>query len=165
MEKKSTLQFLAPYAIGLIAIRLLIDTIIKQFELGYQGEFWGGVISFFIIMGFVSLTIFNYKTYNNNNQLKFIEGIKVGIGLVLIVGVIYTLYIFLIHAKLDPTYQERILELAVEEMKKNNPNADTSFLKNQNKDSNLGIAFWIIKYIFIGVLGGVVTSAILKTEK
>ncbi len=166
MEKKSTLQFLAPYAIGLIAIRLLIDTIIKQFELGYQGEFWGGVISFFIIIGFVFLTIFNYKTYNNNNQLKFIEGIKVGVALVLILGLIYTIYISVIYTKIDPTYQERLFEEASKQLLAQNPDADTSVLnKTQDNSVVFGMAMNLIKYIFIGALGSIVTSAILKTDR
>ena len=166
MEKKSTLQFLWPYVIGILAYRLVIDTAIKHFELGYQGEFCGQIISFIIMMASIFICINNYKTAHNN-QLKFVEGIKIGVGLILIVGVIFTLYLSLIHAKLiDPTYQERLVEEASKQLLAQNPDADISKLKNNKPNSiGIGIAISIVKYIFIGVLGGVISSAILKTEK
>jgi len=167
--KKSTLAFLLPYALGLLVIRLVIDTIIKQFELGYNGESYGSILALIIEVGIIFVTINNYKKFQNNNSLHFGEGVKIGVGLLLIMGTLFSMYIFLIHAKLiDPTYQERLITEATQKLLENNPNANVDTLTNSKKgdDGTLtGVAFWIIKYIFIGALGGIVSSAILKTER
>ena len=165
--KKSTLSFLLPYVLGLLIIRLIIDTIIKQFELGYNGESYGSYIAFIIEVAIIFVTINNYKKFQNNNTLHFGEGVKIGVGLLLIMGTLFSLYIFLIHAKLiDPSYQETLMEEARQKLLQNNPNANTDALtKNTEGGTFTGLAFWIIKYIFIGVLGGIISSAILKTEK
>jgi len=165
--KKSTLSFLLPYAIGLLMVRLLIDTLIKQLELGYQGESYGSIIAFFIEVIVIFITINNFKKFQNNNTLYFGEGVKIGVGLLLIMGTLFSVYIFLIHAKLiDPTYQERLIAEASLKMLENNPNADVAALEKGNEGGTFtGLAFWIIKYIFIGALGGIASSAILKTER
>lgn len=165
--KKSTLSFLLPYAMGLLAIRLVIDTLIKQLELGYNGESYGSFIAFIIEVGVIFVTINNFKKFQNNNTLHFGEGVKIGVGLLLIMGTLFSLYIFLIHAKLiDPNYQETLIEEARKKLLENNPNANTDVLSSNAEGGTLtGVAFWIIKYIFIGALGGIISSAILKTER
>ncbi|WP_010522288.1 DUF4199 domain-containing protein [Aquimarina agarivorans] len=163
--KKSTLHFLLPYALGLLVIRLLMDTLIKQLELGYQGESYGSFVALFIELSVVFVAIRNYKTFQNNNQLLFSEGVKIGVGLVLIMGTLFSVYIFLIHANfIDPDYQQKIVDEAVSVMSKNNPQADTTSLTKEAPSSFTGLAFWILKYAFIGALGGIVSAAILKTE-
>lgn len=162
--KKSTLSFLLPYAIGLLVIRLVIDTIIKQLELGYNGESYGSYISFIIEVALIFVTINNFKKFQNNNQLKFTEGVKIGVGLLLIVGVIFSIYL-VIHGKyIDPTYQERLTEEAIKKLNTINPEANTEMLKKGQSGSMIGLFMSILKYIFIGVLGGIISSAILKTE-
>ncbi len=162
--KKSTLSFLLPYALGLLVVRLLIDTLIKQLELGYDGESYGSYISFIIEVALIFVTINNFKKFQNNNQLKFTEGIKIGVGLLLIVGVIFSIYL-VIHGKyIDPTYQERLTEEAIKKLNTVNPEANTEMLKKGQSGSIIGLFISILKYIFIGVLGGIISSAILKTE-
>ncbi len=159
-------RFILPYTLILLTIRLTIDVIIKYFELGYQGESYGGLLAFVIELGFIFVTIKKLKA-TNNGSLKFTDGIKVGTALMLIVGLIFTLYISLIHNQIiDPTYQERLVAEATQKLLEQNPEADTSILK-QDKDANtyIGIGFSVIKYILIGAIGGIISSAILKTEK
>ncbi len=163
--KKSTFQFLLPYALGLLAIRLVMDTLIKQLELGYQGESYGSFVALFIELAIVFITIKNYKSFQNKGKLLFSEGVKIGVGLVLIMGTLFSVYIFLIHANfIDPDYQQKLVEEAITVMTKNNPNADTSSLTKEAPSSFTGLAFWILKYAFIGALGGIISAAILKTE-
>lgn len=163
--KKSTLSFLLPYALGLLTIRLIIDTLIKQLELGYNGESYGSYISFIIEAALIFITINNFKKFQNNNKLHFIEGIKIGVGLMLIVGVLFSTYLVLHGKYIDPTYQERLTEEAIKKLNTINPEANTEMLKKGQSGSFVGLFMSILKYIFIGVLGSIVSSAILKTEQ
>ena len=161
--KKSTLAFLLPYAIGLLIIRLIIDTIIKQFELGYNGESYGSYISFIIEAALIFVTINNYKKFQSNNKLHFAEGVKIGVALMLIVGVFFSIYL-VVHGKyIDPDYQQRLTEEAIKKL--NNPQVTTETLKRGESGSIIGLFMSILKYIFIGALGGIISSAILKTEQ
>lgn len=162
--KKSTLQFILPYAIGLLIVRLLIDILIKQMQWGYQGESYGGLISLFVALAFIFITIKNYKDFENGGTLLFSEGVKVGVALLLIVGVIFSIYL-VIHGKyIDPGYQERLTQEAIEKLSLNNPNVNTDMLKKGESGSLIGLFMSILKYIFIGALGSVISTAFLKSE-
>lgn len=167
MEKKSKsiLSFLLPYAIGILVVRLIIDTIIKQFNLGYQGESYGGFIALVIELALIFITIRNFKKYANNGNLKFSEGVRVGVGLLLIVGILFTTYLTLHGKFIDPTYQEKLTQEAAEMLTAKDPNADVSPLTNSKPNLMVGFFMSLLKYIFIGAFGGIVCTAILKTER
>jgi len=132
----------------------------------HQGESYGSIIAFFIECAIVFVTINNYKKFQNNNSLHFGEGVKIGVGLLLVMGTLFSVYIFLIHAKLiDPSYQETLIAEATQKMLENNPDANVDALNTKSEGGTFtGLAFWIIKYIFIGAIAGTISSAILKTE-
>ncbi len=164
MQQKNTFQFILPYAIALFSIRLFLDIIIKQFQLGYQGESYGGLLAFAIEVGVIFYTTFKYKQWLNG-EMKFAEGVKIGVSLMLLVGILFSTYLFIHHTFIDPTYQERLVAQANAIMKANSPEVDTSLLENKDPNAVLGFGMSIIKYIFIGALGGIISAAILKTEK
>ena len=148
-------------------IRLLIDSMIKYFEWGYDGESYGGILCFFIEIATIFLCVYHYKTKVNNNTLLFSQGVKVGVGLLLCVGVLFSVYVFIIHGKyIDPNYQQKLIEEASQRLLEHNPNADLGTLNTpkDTKSTYIGLAFWVIKYIFIGLIGGVVSAMTLKTE-
>lgn len=165
MQQKSTFQFILPYAIALFGIRLAIDTIIKQFHLGYLGEYYGGLIALFIELGIVFLATYKYKTWLNG-EMKFAEGVKIGLGLMLILGILFSAYLFIHNEFIDPTYQKRIAEIANEKLQSQNPNSQL-IMKPNAKEPNVlaGYGISIMRFIFIGVFGGILSAAILKTEK
>ncbi len=164
MQQKNTFQFILPYAIALFGIRLIIDILVKQLGLGYTGESYGGFISFAIEIGFIFFTTFKYKKWLNG-EMKFSEGVKIGVGLMLLVGIFFSMYLYIHNQFIDPTYQERLVAEANALMKANMPEIDTTALEGKQPNAALGFGMSIIKYIFIGAFGGIVSAAILKTEK
>lgn len=164
MQQKNTFQFILPYAIALCGIRLVIDIIIKQFQLGYQGESYGGMIAFFLEMGMIFYTTFRYKKWLNG-EMKFMDGLKIGVGLMLLVGVLFSFYIYVHHTFIDPTYQERLVAEANKLMQMKMPEVDTQALSQRKPNPAIGFGMSILKYVFIGAFGGVISSAILKTDK
>ena len=167
MEKnqKSILSFLLPYAICLFVIRLVIDLIIKQFQLGYQGESYGGFIALIIEIAIIFVSINNYKKFRNNNELKFSEGVRVGVGLLLIMGVLFTTYLTIYGKYIDPEYQKRLAKEAANILSQKNPETNINELINREPKLIVGFFMSLLKYIFIGAFGGIVSAAILKTEK
>ncbi len=161
MQQKSTFQFILPYAIALFGIRLVMDIIIKQFGLGYEGESYGGIVAFFIEIGAIFFTTFKYKKWLNG-EMRFSEGVKIGVGLMLLIGAFFSLYLFIHHKFIDPTYQEKLVAEASAVMHKELPNVNAEDLK---PNAILGFSMSILKYIFIGAFGGIISAAILKTEK
>ena len=164
-EKKSLFAFLLPYAIGLLVIRLTIDTLIKSSGWGWNGEFYGSLFSFFIELAIIFLAIRNYKLFQNSGKLLFSEGVKIGVGLLLIVGIAFSIYLSFIHGMyIDPDYQQNIAEEAAKVMQQRDPNADTTAITKKPSSPFIGFGMSILKYIFIGAFGGIISSAILKTE-
>jgi len=164
-KQKSILSFLLPYAIGLFLIRFIIDIIIKQFNLGYQGESYGSFVALGVEIAIIFVCINNYKKFRNNNELKFTEGVRVGVGLMLIMGILFTAYLT-IHGKfIDPTYQEKIAQEAAKLLAEKNPTANIDQLTERKPNLAVGFFMSLLKYIFIGAFGGIICSAILKTEK
>lgn len=164
-KKKTLLAFLLPYAIGLLIVRLGIDTIIKSSGWGWNGEFYGGLFSFFIELSIIFLAIRNYKIFQNSGKLLFSEGVKIGVGLLLIVGIAFSIYISFVHGMyIDPDYQQNIAQEAAKVMQQNDPNANTTALTQKPSSPFVGFGMSILKYIFIGAFGGIISAAILKTE-
>ncbi len=155
---KNTFQFLWPYILGLLIIRLGIDVIIKQFIPTLSGASLGQGISLVVELIFLFLTINNYKKFKNNGSLMFSEGIKVGLGLILVFGITFSIYIVLHGKYIDPTYQENIAREFAEK-------AGQEYHEAKDNMVFIGLASSVIRYIFIGALGSIICSAILKTEK
>jgi len=89
--------------------------------------------------------------------LLFSQGVRIGVGLMVLVGTLFSIYIVLHGKYIDPTYQEK---LAHEVAKANG-------IPYQEGRANAftGVSLSILRYIFIGAFGSVISSAILKTEK
>lgn len=159
MEKsaKNIFSFLWPYVTGLLGIRFAMDTLIKQMHWGYQGESVGGIIALIIALGFIFLTINNYKKFSNKGQLLFSEGVRVGVGLMLLVGTLFSVYLILHGKFIDPTYQEKLAQEAALVTGANYTKTNTNVF--------IGLSLSILRYIFLGAFGAVISAAILKTEK
>ncbi len=155
---KNTFQFLWPYILGLLIIRLGIDVIIKQFVPTLSGASLGQGISLVVELLFLFLTINNYKKFKNNGSLMFSEGIKIGMGLILVFGILFSIYVVLHGFYIDPQYQENIAREFAEK-------AGQEYKKAANNMAFIGLASSIIRYVFIGAFGSIICSAILKTEK
>lgn len=159
MEKsvKNLFSFLIPYAVGLLVIRIVIDIIIKQMEWGYQGESYGGMFALVIELAFIFLVINNYKKFNNEGQLLFSQGVRVGVALMILMGTMFSIYVVLHGKYIDPTYQAKLAQEVA---------AATKVPYNEgNANALSGVSLSIIRYIFIGAFGAVISAAILKTEK
>lgn len=153
---KNLFAFLLPYALGLLAIRIAIDTLIKQMEWGYQGESYGGMIALVIELAFIFIVINNYKKFKNEGKLLFSQGVRVGVGLMVLMGAMFSIYIVLHGKFIDPEYQAKLAKEVAELTKVpyNEGNANTFS----------GLSLSVLRYIFIGAFGAVISSAILKTE-
>lgn len=154
---KNAFAFLLPYAVGLLVVRIAIDTLIKQMEWGYQGESYGGMISLVIELGFIFIAINNYKKFKNQGKLLFSQGVRIGVGLMIFMGTLFSIYVVLHGKYIDPEYQAKLAR-EVAELTKVPYNEGNSNTFN-------GLSISILRYVFIGAFGAVISSAILKTEK
>ena len=156
-----TLSFILPYAIGLFCIRLVIDCIVKYSNWGYDGESLAGILSF-VIEAIVIVLVVMKSSDLLGKKFNITQGIKVAIGLMAILGVLFSFYLFFIHGKfIDPEYQvgiirEGMIRIHPEDTVKiiNTPNAELQ------QDSFIGFPLWILKYVFIGAFIGIPTSII-----
>ncbi len=154
---KNAFAFLLPYAVGLLLIRIAIDTLIKQMEWGYQGESYGGMVALIIELGFIFLTINNYKKFRNEGELLFSQGVRIGVGLMIFMGTLFSVYVVLHGKYIDPEYQAKLAQEVA---------TLTQVPYNEgNSNAFNGLSISILRYVFIGALGAVISSAILKTEK
>ena len=153
-------SFLFSYIILIFGIRLGIDVCVKYFQWGYNGESYAGMLSF-LVEAFVIVFMLKDLKKQLGNHFTSIDGIKASVGLMLVAGALFSIYIFLIHAKyIDVTYQQRIVQEFITHAQKTNPNMNTEIYERPTNAMS-GLALWILKYIFIGAIVGIPTSIFL----
>ena len=154
----STANFLFPYILVLLAIRLLIDTVVKYYQWGYNGESYAGILAFFFQAICIVIAVLQYKK-KSDYSFTVLSGVKISIGLMSVVGLLFSFYIFYIHNNyIDPSYQQRIHQEFITHLKIANPQMDTTVVEGKAPNAVLGFPLWVLKYIFIGAVVGIPTS-------
>lgn len=154
----STAKFLFPYIVGLLGVRLIIDIVVKYYQWGYNGESYASMLAFLFQALFIIVAVLQYKK-KLDRSFTVSSGVKVSIGLMSVVGLLFSFYIFFIHnTYIDPDYQQRIHQELITHLKIANPQMDTTMVEKNAPNTLLGFPFWVLKYIFIGAVIGIPTS-------
>lgn len=153
-------KFVLPYAFSAALVRILIDffsRINSDFPLGYYFSF---LICFILEIGLIVFLIKKYKT-QNDNQLTLKEGLKIGLIVMLILGLGYSTFSYIYDVYIDPDFQQNTL-IAIR--KAYNPPA----LKEINLENNVPDVFSIfgstVKLVIVGFFISLVSSSFLKSK-
>jgi len=128
-----------------------------------ENNFTYGLISLAFIILFIFIGIKNNAT--ENFQLK--DGLKTGIAIAVISGLIYWVYQFIHASFIEPDFANKILEIKASEHLSNFPKTSPDditkmkqdFLENFHFNNFVGV---MIPSLFTGFVTAMISSAILK---
>jgi len=124
-----------------------------------------GVISLLFIITFIFLGIKN----NASKGFQIKDGLKTGIAIAVISGIIYWIYQFMHATFVEPDFANKILEIKSTEYLKSFPKTTAEELATMRKDFLEGFHFnnfvgILVPSLFTGFVTAMVSSAILKYQ-
>ncbi len=158
--QKFTLQFAIFAALG----RILIDLIPKTLSFGAIAYYSTFFIAFFLEIIFIYFVIKKFKTKNSTLSLK--QAIKIGLIIMLTLGLMYSIASYIYDTYIDPEYQ---VNLALGFVEKFAPEkleeTRATILESQKNKSFLGILTSTLWFVFLGFIISLITGSILKTKE
>ncbi len=162
-SKKNFLPIAFQYGIILAMLRVLLDFGLKMMDVSAMMYYIGYVIGFVleIILVFIAIKLFRDKF--NNGLLSFTEAIKIGIVMMIIVGI----GLFISMSFIDEDFQMR---KAIEMVEQYQPDQlDETIEKMEEGKKNpkyfMSFGFFLIYYIFIGFIISAISGAILGKKE
>ncbi len=168
-QQKPTKKIALNYGVYLGFASILISVVMyamgKQHEQGWEV----GVLSFVVMATIIVLGIKKYKEMNGG-FMTLGQGIKTGVGIALIGGIISIIYTLIFITFIEPDSLEQGMEIARQKMM-DNPNLSEEQIEAQmemaEKFSGPGIiaAFGLLWTLFLGFIISLIGSAILQKKE
>ena len=154
--------------LGLVSI--LIGVV--NYALGniYKPHWIISVVGILITIAFIVLGIKKIKE-SNNGFLKLGEALKIGLGIALISGIIYTVYLFVFTSYIEPDFYTNMLKVQEANMLEQYPNMSDEQLETSlemaGKFMGPGVtsAFTIAGSLFFGFIIALIVGLIMKKSE
>lgn len=157
--QKSLQSFVFPFALYAGLTRVIIDIVPKLLGLNnvYYFSFYICLILEILLIIYVTK---HYKTANKNN-LTSQEGLKIGIIIMMVIGILFSISSFVYDTYINPVFQKNIIENLNNEIVLATKN---KIEEGQKNPSILGVFFVIIRFIMTGFLISAITTSFFKTK-
>ena len=172
MENKthSTKSIALNYGLLLGFVTIGISVITYMVDMPLKTGWISGVAGIGVMIALIVLGIKKYKD-GNNGYLSLIEGLKVGLAIAVIGGIISSLYQLVFLSYIDPEYITRVQELQLEKMLEEKPDmSDDQVQMIQDMGSKfsspwISFAGALIGNMFFGFIFALIGSLILKKDE
>ncbi len=158
--QKFTLQFAIIAALG----RVLIDILPKIFSFGAMAYYSTFLVCFLLEIVFIFFVIKKFKSLNNTLTLK--DSLKIGVIMMLVIGLIYSSASYIYDTYIDPNYQ---VDLALSFVEKFAPEkleeTRNTILESQKNKNPLGILTSTLWFVFLGFVISLIVGSILRTKE
>ena len=170
MEQQSPKPSTFALRYGIIqgAISIVFVLILFFMDMHYQGGIPILIVSILIMLGVIITALMDYKKANGG-FMTVSDGLKIGMGLALIGGIISMLFNFLLTKVIDPEMQAKAMQLAEAQM------VDRGMSKEQIEASLemakkfqapwIQAAFGLIFSIFFGFILTLIPALIMKKSE
>jgi len=168
-QQKPTNKTALNYGVYLGIASILISVILFALGKQYEQDWKNGVISFVIMTTIIALGIKKFKELNGG-FLTLGQGLKTGIAIALIGGVISIIYTLIFMNFIEPDFMEKSMELARQKML-DNPNLSEEQMEQaiemQKKFSGPAMiaAFGLIWTLFLGFIISLISSLIMQKKE
>jgi chloramphenicol O-acetyltransferase len=162
-QSKNYVQFAIKWGLILGALRMLLDVLIKILDLSPMVFSASTFIGFLLEIIIVFIAIKSFRDKINNGNLKLVEGVKIGVIIMLITGVFY----FISTSFFMP---EVAIQKSMQILEQYNPDlAETMAEKVESaqESPNYILSFFstLLWFSFLGSLISLISSLILKRNK
>jgi len=168
-QQKPTKKIALNYGIYLGIASILISVVIYALGMQHEQDWKNGVVSFIVMATIITLGIKKFKE-SNGGFMTLGQGLKTGVGIALIGGIIGILYTLLFITVIEPDSLEQGMEIARQKMM-DNPNLSEEQIDAQmemaEKFSGPGMiaAFGLIWSLFLGFVISLIAGAILQKKE
>ena len=167
MDTNSNKNLALNYGLILGIILILLSAVTYFSGMMLEGEQWPIFIYYLVFPIIVIYAIYTFKK-NNGNSLSLTQGLKTGMGVAVISGLVYVIWSLILNYVIDPELIDKILTLTEQKLMEN-PNMTEESIKSTmditKKMSNplFGSAVFILMSAFFGFIYSLISSLIMKT--
>ena len=151
-------------------ISVVFGLMLFSVDMHYQNDTNVTIISLIISIGVIAFAQYSYRK-DNEGFLSLSQGIKIGLGMAAISGIINVLYFLVLSNVLDPEMMNKALEMGMDQFLEQNPEATQETIDQvesmQQKFSGpvISSSFLIIASLFTGFIVSLITGLILKRNR
>jgi len=151
-------------------ISVVFGLMLYSLEMHYQNDTNVTIVSLVITIGVIAFAQFNYRT-DNDGFMSLSQGIKIGLGMAAISGIINVLYFLVLSNIIDPEMMNKAIEVGMNEFLDQNPEASEELIE-QVKDMQENFtgpltssSVMIIFSLLTGLVISLVTGLFLKRNR
>ena len=151
-------------------ISVVFGLMLYSLDMHYQNDTNATIVSLVITIGVIAFAQFNYRK-DNQGFMSLSQGIKIGLGMAAISGIINVLYFLVLSNVIDPEMMNKATEVGMNEFLDQNPEASEELIE-QVKDMQesftgplISSSVIIIFSLLTGLVVSLVTGLFLKRNR
>ena len=170
-NKPKTGKYALKYGLILGVIGIIFNLLLYSQDLHYQVDLKRLLINVLILLIFIVVgSIFSMKEFKKANEgwMSFGQGMKIGVGMALIFGVINLIFSFVLAEIIDPEMEQKAIEYVTEVMRDAGmtpEQIDAQIESQKNPNKGLQIGGYLIFSIILGFIGSLVPALVLKQDE
>ncbi|WP_291869215.1 DUF4199 domain-containing protein [Maribacter sp.] len=168
-NKIKTSSFAVTYGLILGAVSVAFGLMLYSVDLHYKGGMMVGLVSMALTLIAIVFGIYQFKKANNT-YMSFAQGLKVGVGIALIGGIVGIIFNLLMANVIDPDLMEKALEFQKSELLTNtkltSEQVDAQLeMGKKFSTPTMQVLFGLLFSIVIGFVFSLIPALAMKKEE
>tara|TARA_B110001452_G_scaffold116403_2_gene96543 strand:+ start:337 stop:861 length:525 start_codon:yes stop_codon:yes gene_type:complete len=163
-------KYISQYGALLGGISVVFGLMLFSMDMHYQNETSTTIVSLVLTLGVIVFAQYSYRK-DNEDYMSLSQGIKMGLGMGAISGLINVAYFLVLSNVLDPEMMNKALEMGMNQFLDQNPEASQDMINQvelmQEKFSGpiISSSFLIIASLLTSFVISLITGLILKRNR
>ena len=163
-------KYISQYGALLGGISVVFGLMLFSMDMHYQNETSTTIVSLVLTLGVIVFAQYSYRK-DNEDYMSLSQGVKMGLGMGAISGLINVAYFLVLSNVLDPEMMNKALEMGMNQFLDQNPEASQDMINQvesmQEKFSGtiISSSFIIIASLLTSFVISLITGLILKRNR
>ena len=163
-------KYISQYGALLGGISVVFGLMLFSMDMHYQNETSTTIVSLVLALGVIVFAQYSYRK-DNEDFMSLSQGIKMGLGMGAVSGLINVAYFLVLSNVLDPEMMNKALEMGMNQFLDQNPEASQDMINQvesmQEKFSGpiISSSFLIIASLLTSFVISLITGLILKRNR
>ena len=163
-------KYISQYGALLGGISVVFGLMLFSMDMHYQNETSTTIVSLVLTLGVIVFAQYSYRK-DNEDYMSLSQGVKMGLGMGAISGLINVAYFLVLSNVLDPEMMNKALEMGMNQFLDQNPEASQDMINQvelmQEKFSGpiISSSFLIIASLLTSFVISLITGLILKRNR